>query len=234
MSEDFTVNRISFWRSWYEQAKVISKKDRAEFVWTILTIAFEDEPPAAKSAAALMAVNLCGPSIRKCIDRQRSRRSSDEPKVNQRQTKGEPKANQRSDNLQEVELEVEGEVEGCALAHPRVARARGIPPSLDEVVKWATPARGFKPEAPSREWLADWRDRMAGSDWRDLAGRDLLGTKASWRRVLMDCWRAEARANRENGETTTKNNFAARAIDPAAACYVPGDDLPDWAKERAK
>lgn len=196
-----------FYRNWYDQAKLLKKLDRLEFFDTVMALAFEDAEPAPDSFVGKTAVNMVGPVIRKSAARQAAGRAGGKVKQNGSKTEAKRKQSESAPFIK-------GKGKGKG-KEKELSIERGSAPSIEEIVAWATPVHGFSPQ-PDRAWLEDWRQRMTGGDWRDLDGRDLLGLRACWRRVLTDCWRAEARGS-EKGKPLQKNNFPARAEAPAGA-----------------
>ena len=220
---------MTFYRNWYEQAKVMSAKDRALFLSTIFRLAFENGEGVGNSAAELMAVNLCGPSIEKSKSRRLAGRKGGKQNGSKAEANEKQNGSKIEANAKQREREREGEGEYTPIS-PEGNAADGNPPSFDQVKAWATPAHGFPADLPE-EFLREWYDQMQQAGWRDYKGGKLTQMSQLWRRELsfaLKRARKTSQSLRKNEEEVSKKNIAPRAI----PVYSIADDesVPEWAR----
>lgn len=227
MSGEEGMQWMPFYRNWYQQAKAMRSKERADFLLTILKIAFEDGQGIGNSAAELMAVNLCGPIIEKSKARQKiGKQNRSKNKIASKKCEANKK---QISKCSPDEKEEEKEEEYTPIS-PEGNAADGNPPSFEQVKAWATPVHGF-PADLSEEFLREWYDQMQQAGWRDYKGGKLTQMSQLWRRELsfaLKRARETSQSLRKNEEEVSKKNIAPRAI----PVYSIADDesVPEWAR----
>lgn len=159
-------DQFTFYRSYYEALKQLSKKERDDVLMCICAYALDGAPPTL-TGVPLSIFTLIRPTLDSGRNKAQNRANKLKSNEGQNENKCESNENQSSKEGEREEEEEEGEGENEC--YKRIKRKIFVPPSVDEVRVYCLERRnGIDPEAfvdfyASKGWLVG---KTPMKDWK--------------------------------------------------------------------